>query len=244
MTIILYDVCSNTRGVAWSPSTWKIRYCLNLKGLDYKTEWVEFPDLEPLYKKLELEPTVKNSDGSPRASIPLIYDPSTKIYLTDSVVIAEYLDKTYPGPSIFPSNTIAIQSLLETAYIVHIRPIIPLVMPAACDKMNPRSADYYRVKRVEALLKVFQVGDTLPREVYWTQYRDGLGEVDKWYSKIDGPFLMGNTVSWGDFVVGSCIIWLRVIWGEESQEWKDITSWHGGRWANLINALQKYEKIM
>ncbi len=222
--------------------TYSRRYCLNLKGLDYKTEWVEFPDLAPLYKKLGVEPTVKNADGSPRASIPLIYDPCTETYLTDSAVIAEYLDKTYPEPPIFPNNTCAIQLLLESVYIGHLRPIIPLIMPAACDTLNPRSAEYYRSERLESLLK--DVGNPLPKEVYWAQYRDSLGEVAKWYSKTDGPFLLGHTVSWGDFVVASAIIWLRVIWGENSQEWKDITLWHGGRIGDLMLALQKYEKIM
>lgn len=146
-------------------------------GLHHKTEWVEFPDLEPLYDKLRIERTVKNSDGSPRASVPFIYDPSTKIYLTDSVIIAEYLEKTYPGPPIFPSNTFAIQSLLETAYMRHLRPLIPLVLPVVCEKLNARSADYYRPKRVEVLLK--DVGNTLPKDVYWAQYKDGVGEVEK-----------------------------------------------------------------
>ncbi len=157
-------------------------------------------------------------------------------------MIAEYLDKTYPEPPIFPNNTCAIQLLLESVYIGHLRPIVPLIMPAACDTLNPRSAEYYRSERLESLLK--GVGNPLPKEVYWAQYRDSLGEVAKWYSKTDGPFLLGHTVSWGDFVVASAIIWLRVIWGENSQEWKDITLWHGGRIGDLMLALQKYEKIM
>lgn len=63
---ILYDLPSK-RGTSWSLNPWKskhnlnesravltraARLILNFKGIDYKTEWVEFPDVEPKMKSL------------------------------------------------------------------------------------------------------------------------------------------------------------------------------------------------
>lgn len=63
---ILYDLPSQ-QGTAWSLNPWKskcdpcwdvpvltgsARLILNFKGIDYKTEWVEFPDIEPKMKSL------------------------------------------------------------------------------------------------------------------------------------------------------------------------------------------------
>lgn len=80
----------------------------------------------------------------------------------------------------------------------------------------------------------------------WAQFRDGLGEVDAWYAKNggEGPFLLGETPSWGDIVVASSLVLGRIVWGEESQKWKDISSWHNGRWAGIVEALKKYETVV
>jgi len=92
-------------------------YTLNLKGIPYKTEWVEYPDIEPICKKLGIAPTYKNADGSDRYTIPAIHDPSTGVYISDSVLIAEYLDKTYPyTPQVFPHHTHALHAAFTAAF--------------------------------------------------------------------------------------------------------------------------------
>jgi len=77
----------------------------------------------------------------------------------------------------------------------------------------------------------------------WAKFRDGLGKVDALYAKNggEGPFLLGKTPSWGDIIVASSLLWLRIIWGEDSPQWKDISSWHDGRWARIVEALKKHE---
>jgi len=53
----------------------------------------------------------------------------------------------------------------------------------------------------------------------WQQFKDGLGKVDAWYAKNggQGPFFLGETLSWGDIAVASYIVWLRVVWGEPAR---------------------------
>jgi glutathione S-transferase len=75
----------------------KDRVELNYKGIPYRTEGNEFPDIEPLSKKLGIEPTNHNPDGSALYTLPAIHDSSTGVYIADSTAIAEYLEKTYPS---------------------------------------------------------------------------------------------------------------------------------------------------
>src|SRR6266446_9283461 len=71
---------------------------------------LEFPDIESLFKKMGIPPTSKEEDGSDRYTVPAIHDPSTGASIADSVLIAEYLEKTYPDtPKVFPNNTPALQ---------------------------------------------------------------------------------------------------------------------------------------
>lgn len=51
-TITLYDLDCKGRRACWSPNTWKIRYVLNLKNLDYDTIWLELPDIGPTMQTL------------------------------------------------------------------------------------------------------------------------------------------------------------------------------------------------
>ncbi|KAF9479948.1 hypothetical protein BDN70DRAFT_878247 [Pholiota conissans] len=247
MTIIFYDIPSSVKENAWSPNTWKVRYALNFKGIPYKTEWIEYPDIEAFCKKLGIAHTSLKADGRPHYTLPAIHDPRTGVYLSDSLLIAEYLEKTYPdAPSLFPHNTLGLQWPFNDLYGNNLAALWSFSLPASCFKLNPPSAAYFRETREATFGKTME--DLIPKGEEgvkeWAKYKEGLGKVDAWYAKTSGPFLMGDTVSWADFVVAAYIVWLRIIWGEDSKEWKDITSWHDGRWKGLIENLKKYETVV
>ncbi|GJF00673.1 glutathione S-transferase [Phanerochaete sordida] len=149
--IVFYDIPSKdkTSPTPWSPNPWKIRYALNLKGLKYKTEWLEYPDIEPTMKRLGGVPTDKNPDGSDFYTLPMIYDPNTKAVVVNSATIAKYLDDTYPDtPRLFPAGSDAFQAaFLDTAWAsvgVHIFMISIL---ESANHMFPRSHAYFRETR-------------------------------------------------------------------------------------------------
>ena len=124
------------------------RVVLNYKGIPYRTEWVEFPDIEPLSKKLGIKPTDHNSDGSPLYTLPAIHDPSTGVYVADSTAIAEYLEKTYPNtPSVFPNETIGLQKAFDATFERSLEAVWSFILPATNLKLNPVSEEYFRRTR-------------------------------------------------------------------------------------------------
>ncbi|KDR83237.1 hypothetical protein GALMADRAFT_875468 [Galerina marginata CBS 339.88] len=248
MKIIFYDIPSRLPLKAWSPNTWKTRYCLNFKGLPYQTEWVEYPDIEPLCKKLGVS-SARTVDGTHSYTLPAIHDPSTGVSIANSFDIAEYLDKTYPNtPLIFPHNTAGLQAPFALAFGSNMRPLLNFLIPTECEKLNPRSSEYFRRTRERTFGKKLE--DLAPqgpdRVREWAKVERGLGKADAWLRKNggSGPFMLGTTPCWADFVIGGYMAWIKSALGEESEEWKDIASWHDGRWKMFIEGLKKYENVV
>ncbi|THU86510.1 hypothetical protein K435DRAFT_868230 [Dendrothele bispora CBS 962.96] len=52
----------------------------------------------------------------------------------------------------------------------------------------------------------------------------------------DKPILMPKGTEVSGFV-----IWIRILFGKESEEWKDVSGWHSERWGRMIQVLEKYE---
>jgi glutathione S-transferase len=223
------------------------RYCLNFKGVAYKTEWIEYPDIESHCVKLGIPPTSTKPDGRAHYTLPALHDPSTGVYISDSLLIAEYLDKTYPSaPSLFPNHTIGVQWPFSDAFTENISALWTFILPPSGLRLNPPSEAYFRRTREASYGKTLE--DIVPKGdaavEQWGKFKEGLDKVDAWYAKSGGPYLLGDTVSWADFSVAGYIVWMRIVWGEDSQEWKDISSWHGGRWKELLNNLKKYEIVV
>ncbi|KAF8798616.1 hypothetical protein BYT27DRAFT_7177613 [Phlegmacium glaucopus] len=247
--IIFYDIPSLVPGKAWSPNTWKARFTLNYKGIPYRTEWIEYPDIEPHCKTLGINPTGKKPNGNPHYTLPAIHDPSTGTYLADSLLIAEYLEKTYPDtPSVFPYQTESLQHAFQFAFWESLAPVRPFIITAIFPKLGTRrSEEYYRRTREHFLGKPLEEVVPVGREriEQWAKFQEGMNKVDECLAKTDpkGPFVMGDTISWADFFLSGYLIWFKIVWGEDSEEWKDIASWNEGRWDNLLRALGKYQTI-
>ena len=73
-----------------------------MKGIPYRTVWVDCTDIEALCKKLGVSPTTTRPSGDPCYTLPTIYDPNTKRAVTDSAAIVRYLESAYPaaGPTL------------------------------------------------------------------------------------------------------------------------------------------------
>ncbi|KAF9464071.1 hypothetical protein BDZ94DRAFT_534726 [Collybia nuda] len=247
-TIFFYDIPSTTPNMPWSPNTWKTRYCLNFKGFPYKTIWVECPNIELTCKTIGAPPTGKNPDGTPIYTLPAIYDPSTGAAIADSTDIALYLDAAYPNtPKLFPPGAYA---LLRGILDAHFQPpsisILRLVLPAIYDVLNPSSQVFFRRSKEKALR--MEIKDMTPRgkhrEEEWDKVMKQLDDLDERLPKVGGPFILGNEVSFLDFVVASHMLTTRDLLGEKSKEWDHLKLWNEGRWLNILKSVEKYESLL
>ncbi|KAI0712273.1 hypothetical protein C8Q76DRAFT_622299 [Earliella scabrosa] len=250
--IVFYDLAWKAAGRSWSPNTWKTRYALNIKGLPYTTVWVEFPDVASLCKKLNAPPTATHKDGSPYYTLPVIYDPNTDTVVAESTVIARYLDKTYPDtPAVIPKEIAALNAAFDRAMSATVvtMDLFAFMIPAVYGILNPASLPYFRVTRESffgaKLEEIAPVGSE-KRAKHWEAVKKGFHEVAEWLS-VDGEarrfFLGGETVCYADIRVAGILIWFRETFGEESDEWKDVLSWDGGRWGAFMDAMKKYEMV-
>ncbi|RPD77734.1 hypothetical protein L226DRAFT_458357 [Lentinus tigrinus ALCF2SS1-7] len=240
---------------AWGPNTWKTRYTLNIKGIPYKTVWVEFADIEPISKKIGAAPTSTKPDGSPFYTCPFIYDPNTRIAVSDSVAIARYLDKTYPDTHpLVPKATAALQQAFLRAFEAEILPgkgeLFALMMPQSHARLNERSQPYFRRTREAVLGQSLE--EAAPRgsekaKRLWEGVRSGFHAVAEWLKRAeDGGkelFFGGEGIVFADTVVAAFLTWIRLAFGEESEEWKGVLSWDGGRWGKFAEAFRKYEAV-
>lgn len=246
--IILYDIPGTVAGHAWSPNTWKARFALNIKGIPYKTEWVEYPDVVDLCKRIGAAHT-EIRGGSPHYTLPIIYDPSTKAVVSDSFKIAQYLDKTYPSlPALIPAGTEAFQAMFTNTIEQRIQNVMfPVLALATLLQLSPRSMEYFRRTREVRLGK--KVEDFAPegevRDAIWKTSLGTFSEVHGWMGAngIGKTFVMGDTPSFADADIGSHLVWIKLVMGTESKEWKDILAADEGRWPRLAEALSKWEVV-
>ncbi|KAK0452708.1 uncharacterized protein EV420DRAFT_1558106 [Desarmillaria tabescens] len=248
--LTLYDIPSTLPGNAWSPSIWRARYVLNYKGIPYRTEWVEFPHIEALYKKLGAHASATKADGvTPHYTLPLLHDPSTGAFVSESAAIARYLDKTYPEtPVVIPAGTNAFHYAFNDAIRSHFR-------GGALQKftlqtnfiLNPVSEEYFRRTREAEVFGGKKLEDAIPkgedRKSEWAKLKADFGKIDAWYGKED-KYVMGDTLSYADFMVAAGVLYVRIVYSADSEEWKDISTWHGGRWGVLVKNFEKYETIV
>ncbi|TFK37165.1 hypothetical protein BDQ12DRAFT_753114 [Crucibulum laeve] len=246
--ITFYDFPSTKPGQAWNPNTWKTRYSLNYKQIPYKTEWVEYPDVAGLCKKIGIPPTSKNADGSDLYTLPAIYDSSTGTGIADSLLIAEYLEKTYPDtPKLFPHGTAVLQSSFNDAFMSKLEALWQFVLPVTATRLNPSSEEYFTRTRTavfgKPLKDVFPKGEEHVAE--WKKLKDGFVAIDGWYQKSGGStFIMGETPVFADFIIGGFVFFAKAIFGEDSEEWKDMVLWNGGRWDKIVISLEKYAQVV
>ncbi|THH18198.1 hypothetical protein EW146_g2737 [Bondarzewia mesenterica] len=245
-TIILYDLQGNTAMKAWSPNVWKSRYILNYKGLPYETEWIEFPDIADFCKRLRVPPTTIHK-GTPNYTLPVLYNPSTDSYITDSFNIALHLEHAYPNTRpLFPTGSIATMKMFDDVFGDKVvRHLVPVMLARVHAQLSDRSAEYFRRTREPRFRSKLE--DIAPLEKQgemWDKVRAGLGVIDG-YMNANGEclFWMGDEVTYADVTLAGWLMWVKSIYGKNSKEWVDIEGWHGGRWSRLMGKFEEWEQV-
>lgn len=225
------------------------RYVLNYKGLPYQTEWVEYPDIEPLYAKIGAKSHITKPDGvTPHYTVPILHDQSTGVVISDSAEIARYLDKAYPDtPTVFPSGTDAFHYAFNDALENNFSALPQFALIATYPILNPRSKGFFRDSKEKSMFNGRTLEEVAPKgadkEKEWAQLRDDFGNIDAWMKKED-KYFMSDVISYADFTISAWLLYIRIVYGADSEEWKDILTWHKGRWGALVKNLEKYEIVV
>jgi glutathione S-transferase len=202
--ITLFDLASKDGNKCWSLNPWKARFVLNFKGLDYQTEFVEYPDLKPRLaphfdKPLDqyTSPTIQYTDGR---------------YIMDSKAIAQTIDKDHPQPSLH----------LDSSYLTKLEEILPRLMPALSGHyiptvpkrlLNEASVPYwYKTREAKFGMTLDELEKSQGGETGWSKAEPMLKQVTEALKENPlGPFFAGKTVSYADFVwAGFLIFWRRI----------------------------------
>ncbi|TFK37896.1 hypothetical protein BDQ12DRAFT_666506 [Crucibulum laeve] len=208
---------------------------VELQTIPYKTEWIEWSDIESVCKRMGIPPSTKKADGSDFYTLPAIYDPSTNTGVSDSLVIAAYLDKTYPNkPTLLPAGTEALHAAFVDAFVSKMGSF-RLFLSVMLKRLSPSTVDFFISSRPAILgrpfLGIIPVGDELQAE--WKNLEASLSTVDGWYQRNGGgPFIMGDKPTFADFVVGG-LLGLGKALSDDIPEWKDVLEWNDRRWKKL-----------
>ncbi|KAF8997161.1 hypothetical protein BDQ17DRAFT_1429191 [Cyathus striatus] len=210
--------------------------------------YLEYPDIEETSKKLGIPPTSTKKDGSPYYTLPAIYDSSTNTALADSLRIAQYLDVMYPDtPAVVMKGT----EVLSLAYVdTFFGKFVPLNMCLfrAVDKiLTPRSIEYLSRRtfsgKTWADLLVMTKQD---EEEELKKVKEAFSGIEGWFKSAgqEGSFIMGEKPMFVDFAVASIFMYVRTVAGKESEVWREIVGWQGGRWGRLLEDLKEWEVVV
>ncbi|KAI6136157.1 hypothetical protein F5141DRAFT_1072855 [Pisolithus sp. B1] len=236
--LVLYDIPSKLEGKYWSDNVTKSRFVLGYKGLPFRVEWVEFPDIAPRMKEIGARKN-RLADGAEMYTLPVLSDPNTGALVTDSWEIAEYLEKTYPEKSIFSHNSKGLIRAFTTAVISLVQPAAIFPILRASQILDERSAEcYITTKEVMFKAKISEFSPEGPkRDEHWAIIERAFTTSKDWYAEEEGKWLMGDVFSYADIFTASILSWLKRVLHED--EWDKIASWHDGRWGELLADVEK-----
>ncbi|KAI0315816.1 hypothetical protein OF83DRAFT_1130174 [Amylostereum chailletii] len=246
--ITLYDIPTTIqKGKTWSPFTWKTRYALNIKGIPYRTEWVDFPDVQSKMREIGAAPTGTRHD-EPLWTVPTIYDPATNTTVSDSDAIAHYLDAQYPStPALFPPGTAAMQKALVEFVVARLTygPMFPLCILDIHACFTPQVQGWFRPrteKIVGMSLEEFYEQDGKRKEMVRELLRT-LDDLNRWIEVGDGVFFGGEKPVNVDTALAAVLTCIERTTGEDSELWKAIAKANDGRWARFMRAFEPWQTI-
>ncbi|KAF9876567.1 glutathione s-transferase [Colletotrichum karsti] len=193
--LILFDI-PDKNGVTWSLNPWKARLALNYKGIDYKTEWLEYPDIEPRLKPTGLE-------GDPEQikpyTCPAVQFPDGT-YVMNSKKIIKRLEEEYPEKPLNADSELT-QAVLDVASPLF-DALAPMLLHAVQSKLlSERSAKYFWDTRKEFLnMTLPEFEEKYGGEKAWERAKKPLDESAALLNKTEGPFFHGQDVSYADFI--------------------------------------------
>jgi glutathione S-transferase len=174
---------------------------LRYKDIPFVTIWVEYSDISIAMKAIGAM-SKKRRDGSDVCTVPVLSDPNTGALIMDSLEIASYLEKTYPEKPIFPNNSESLIYAFDSAHMNLIRPVMKSLFLTCTEILSPASAKFF--------IGVRSMDVPLPwdveRDADWELLEKGYNTAYEWYQKTNGKWIMGDTFSYADIIVGCWLL--------------------------------------
>ena len=208
--VILYDIPSKEPRRCWSYNPWRsslhpvpliateslrnadqsviARLILNLKGIPYKTVWLEYPDIAPTLKSLGVPPS--EPPDTPYTSPTICISGK---YVMDSPKIADALEKEYPSPSLHLDS--AILKKVDELFPQCLMTLVPVFMPRVPRAMlSPASAEYFSRTTAERFgMDLSQLEKEKGGDSGWKAAEPKWKELGALLKAEGGPFFMGKT---------------------------------------------------
>ncbi|KAI5456499.1 hypothetical protein BGZ63DRAFT_475764 [Mariannaea sp. PMI_226] len=212
--VTLYDNPSRFgTGTCWSPNVWKTRLLLNFKDIDYRTEWLHGPDIEPTLASLGIPPH-KGGTEMVDYTVPAVRLPNGKCIM-ESLAIATAIEALYPEPKVHLDSE-AFTTVNHTLkwVLMRLAPVLVPRMPREC-LSGPTIAYHIEARKKTFGMSLKELEATRGGEGAWERARSGLYKLALVLKKNgDGPFCLGSTPSYADFLIVGFLEWCRCLKGD------------------------------
>jgi len=184
------------------------------------------------------------ADGSETYTLPVLHDPNTGAFVTDSFEIAVYLDNTYPEKPVFPKDTEGLIRVFADAHTDQLMPAIKFLAVRTVEIMREPSAEHYTTTREKSFNQ--KLAEFSPegseRDKHWSILEKAFVMTKRWYDKTDGKWLMGDTFSYADIITACRLFWFKKVLRDD--EWRRIAAWHDGQWERLLAGAESECKVI
>ncbi|KAF7559137.1 hypothetical protein G7046_g5024 [Stylonectria norvegica] len=191
--IILLDLASKDPCSTWLRHSWKTRLLLNYKGVDYKTEWTEYPAIQG-----KVEPHLPPNKKGPAYTIPTV-KLADGTWITDSSKIAQALNEIHPDP--FLDLESPYQKQVDQIVINLGQSICPMLYSRIpVNLLNEASVEYWYTTRRQRLgMSVQEYEEKHGGEAAYVNAEPDLKQITALLKEKEGPFLMGSEPTYADF---------------------------------------------
>lgn len=226
MSMVLYDLAGANPDVRFSPYCWRTRFALAHKGMPVDTVPWRFTDTDAIA-------------FSGQGKVPVLRDGGTAI--SDSWVIAAYLEDQHPTPTLFGGAGGRAHALFINAWAdaVLVGGIARFIVRDLLDIIDPKDREYFRSSREArfgATLEVVQEG----RDGRLTAFRDLLLPIRLVLRRQS--WLGGAAPSYADHIVAGTLMWPRCASRFELLEANDLVAQWLDRVLDLYGGLGRCAK--
>lgn len=145
---------------------------------------------------------------------------------------------------LLPARTRALQHAFQSAYQATLADWFAITLPNTNQVLNARSEAFFRRTREASFGKRLEelapAGSEL-RAKRMVQVKAGFDKVDGWLRESGGPWVEGEELTYADITIASWVKWFSLVVPEE---WGVMATWHGGRWAALLESVEKYAAVV